>query len=78
MSHEPGAGQHKDLNWTVSYKSKICDLEQQLEFAKREYHDAIQIRWQRDRLLTLATKHCDRSHHDWDEILDLASKCGMV
>jgi hypothetical protein len=27
---------------------------------------------QRNRLLTLATKHCPRDHHDWQEILRIA------
>ena len=27
---------------------------------------------QRDRLLTLATKWCDKDHHDWQEILHIA------
>lgn len=26
-----------------------------------------------DRLLVLATKHCDREHHDWEAILSLAN-----
>lgn len=28
----------------------------------------------RDRCLVLATKWCDRSHHDWDEVLKLADQ----
>lgn len=27
---------------------------------------------ERNRLLTLATKHCPRDHHDWQEILRIA------
>jgi len=27
---------------------------------------------ERDRLLVLATKHCPREHHDWQEILRIA------
>lgn len=30
------------------------------------------IKRQRDRLLTLATKHCDRDHKDWQSILKIA------
>jgi predicted nucleic-acid-binding protein len=27
---------------------------------------------ERDRLLVLATKHCDKHHHDWQELLRIA------
>ena len=30
------------------------------------------LRKERDRLLVLATKHCSKEHHDWDEILKIA------
>lgn len=28
----------------------------------------------RDRLLTLATKHCPKDHHDWQTLLDLTGE----
>ena len=28
---------------------------------------------ERDRLLVLATKHCPKEHHDWEEIIEAAS-----
>lgn len=38
------------------------------------YHeDYEKLQKERDRLLVLATKHCDKSHHDWDEILKIAN-----
>ena len=30
------------------------------------------IQRERDRLLVLATKHCPKNHHDWQEILRIA------
>ena len=30
------------------------------------------LKLERDRLLVLATKHCPKNHHDWDEILKIA------
>lgn len=35
--------------------------------------DYAELKKERDRLLVLATKHCDTSHHDWDEILNIAN-----
>lgn len=41
-----------------------------------ELQDEIaRLRTDRDRLLVLATKHCDRNHHDWQEILKIADDC---
>lgn len=37
------------------------------------YEDYAALKKERDRLLVLATKHCDTSHHDWDEILTIAN-----
>ena len=34
-----------------------------------QYND---MKMERDRLLVLATKHCPKNHHDWDEILKIA------
>jgi len=31
------------------------------------------LREERERLLVLATKHCPRGHHDWQEILRIAA-----
>ena len=31
------------------------------------------LQQERDRLLVIATKHCDSNHHDWDEILRIAN-----
>ena len=31
-----------------------------------------EIREERDRLLVLATYHCPREHHDWQELLQIA------
>lgn len=33
---------------------------------------------ERKRLLTLATKHCPRDHHDWQEILRIAGDAAPV
>jgi len=33
---------------------------------------------QRDRLLTLAVKWCDKSHHDWEEIRAIGDKCSFM
>ena len=30
------------------------------------------LKLERDRLLVLATKHCPKNHHDWDEILKIS------
>jgi hypothetical protein len=35
---------------------------------------AIELEAQRDRLLVLATKHCDKNHKDWQEIINISSK----
>jgi len=40
------------------------------------YEDYAALEKERDRLLVLATKHCDTSHHDWDEILTIANDEG--
>lgn len=32
------------------------------------------LRQERDRLLVLATKWCDKTHHDWQEILRIAGE----
>ena len=35
-----------------------------------------ELRLERNRLLVLATKHCPKDHHDWQEILQFDSDAG--
>jgi FtsZ-binding cell division protein ZapB len=54
------------LEGGIANCSKFAD---ELMTANKELSARVQ---ERDRLLTLATKHCPREHHDWQEILRIA------
>ena len=45
---------------------------------EKQYRDALNridnLICERDRLLVLSTKWCDRNHHDWKEIIYIADK----
>ena len=53
------------MSGTVTLAEKMRDYEARIAELVKE----------RDRLLSIATKWCDKSHHDWDELLtyDLTS-----
>jgi len=37
-----------------------------------------ELETQRNRLLTLAVKWCDKSHHDWEEIKSICDECSFM
>lgn len=55
--------------YEVAYTDKYEDIDGNMV----EAYDYDELLQERDRLLVLATKHCDKSHHDWDEILKIAN-----
>ena len=43
-------------------------------FSKRYDQIIAELLAENERLLVLATKWCDKDHHDWQEILEIAEK----
>lgn len=56
--------------WRISYQSSE-------QAARAAYKEISELQKQRERLLVLATKHCPKDHHDWQEILEIAKKLGV-
>lgn len=60
------------LKHTTSILEEICN-----EIQSRDYKIE-ELEKQRDRLLTLTVKWCDKSHHDWEEIKAIGDECSFM
>lgn len=53
--------------------ARLREIERTTDAVTSEWSRRCQaLEIERDRLLVLATKHCDKTHHDWQEILRIA------
>ena len=60
---------------TSSAQSMRAESERRAQLAIRECEKALEAtKAERHRLLVLATKYCPTDHHDWQEILQIATK----
>lgn len=77
LRHEGGAlmdaaaNEIEVLRKTVAAAREDTEKYYQLWQSVIRYHENKTVK-ERDRLLVLATKWCDKSHHDWEEIKRIA------